>query len=283
MVAQMLLQSLEADKQVKRTVWFMVENSMIIALVHAGDLEPAHVHRMRILELGGVMRIAQDTRPAFDTMMQLYTTIKPNHERAVFYRQLRDANIAPTAYTYKLLMNAYDRVEPVDILRSGLRREDTCVQKDLNEAIEVFQSIQHIPRTRPRDALVFEAMINSLVAHRWTDLMPENVVMMASEGRIAIWTRWQARSILEGLVDPPSGIAALNNHAPHEPTSSLVIDFMEPVYREPSMWGVLVRAELGSGNRDNATLLLDSLRARYYPEAVYNRISGILIDHTSVV
>ncbi|KAJ7235973.1 hypothetical protein C8J57DRAFT_1377200 [Mycena rebaudengoi] len=420
-VAQVLLQSLEADKQVQSSAWFTIENSMIIALAHAGDLESAHVHRMRILELGGAptadaygalilyvkdttddtsnaMALFQEAQvhrvvlnqylynniisklakarkadyalelfqqmkagpakpssitygavigacarvgdvtsaenlfaemmhapnykpriPPFNTMMQLYTTTKPNRERAVFfYRQLRDANIAPTAYTYKLLMDAYGRVEPVDIPTMeqiwAALQEDTsveiqgnhfaslinaygCVQKDLNKAIEVFQSIPYIPRAQPRDALVFEAMINTLVAHRRTDLMPEYVAMMASEGvhmtaYIAnflikgyadVGDMDQARSIFEGLVDPPSGIAALNNHAPHEPTSSPVIDPMEPVYREPSTWEVMVRAELGSGNRDNATMLLDRLRARCYPEAVYNRISGILIDHSSVL
>ncbi|KAJ7233774.1 hypothetical protein C8J57DRAFT_1381560 [Mycena rebaudengoi] len=392
---------LEADKQVQSSAWFTIENSMIIALAHAGDLESAHVHRMRILELGGAptadaygalilyvkdttddtsnaMALFQEAQvhrvvlnqylynniisklakarkadyalefsitygavigacarvgdvtsaenlfaemmhapnykpriPPFNTMMQLYTTTKPNRERAVFfYRQLRDANIAPTAYTYKLLMDAYGRVEPI----WAALQEDTsveiqgnhfaslinaygCVQKDLNKAIEVFQSIPYIPRAQPRDALVFEAMINTLVAHRRTDLMPEYVAMMASEGvhmtaYIAnflikgyadVGDMDQARSIFEGLVDPPSGIAALNNHAPHEPTSSPVIDPMEPVYREPSTWEVMVRAELGSGNRDNATMLLDRLRARCYPEAVYNRISGILIDHSSVL
>ncbi|KAJ7442223.1 hypothetical protein B0H11DRAFT_2348641 [Mycena galericulata] len=51
----------------------------------------------------------------------------------------------------------------------------------------------------------------------------------------------------------------------------------------PLTWEVMVRAELGSGNRDNANALLERLQARCYPEAVYNRISGILIDHSHVL
>jgi pentatricopeptide repeat protein len=204
-VAQVLLQSLEADKQAQSSAWFTIENSMIIALAHAGDLEAAHTHRTRILELGGAptadaygalilyvkdttddtsnaMALFQESQvhrvapnqylynniisklakarkadyalelfeqmkadgtarpssitygavigacarvgdvhsaenlftemmaapnyrpriPPFNTMMQLYTTTKPNRDRALFfYNQLRPAKIAPTAYTYK--------------------------------------------------------------------------------------------------------------------------------------------------------------------------------------
>ncbi|KAJ6538921.1 hypothetical protein B0H10DRAFT_2245479 [Mycena sp. CBHHK59/15] len=420
-VAQVLLQSLEADKHAQSSAWFAIENSMIIALAHAGDLDSAHVHRMRILELGGApsadaygalilyvkdttddtsnaMALFQEAQvhrvqpnqylynniisklakarkadyalelfqqmkagtakpssitygavigacarvgdinsaetlfaemaaapnykpriPPFNTMMQLYTTTKPNRERAIyFYNQLRAAKISPTAYTYKLLMDAYGRIEPVDIptmeqIWDALQTDQSveiqgnhfaslinaygCVQKDLDKAISVFDSIPGFPRAQPRDALVFEAMINTLVAHRRTDLMPEYISMMNSEGvhmtaYIAnflikgyadVGDMNQARAIFESLVDPPSGIAALNNHAPHEPMTSPVIDPMEPVYREPSTWEVMVRAELGSGNRENAIALLERLKARCYPEAVYNRISGILIDHSMVL
>ncbi|KAJ7166477.1 hypothetical protein C8R43DRAFT_917900 [Mycena crocata] len=424
--AQTLLRGLEADKQAQSAAWFAVENGMIIALAHAGDLESAHVHRMRILEMGGapsadaygalilyvkdttddtsnalalfqeaqvhrvppnqylynniISKLAKARKadyalelfeqmkagsgaaggvrpssitygavigacarvgdvhsaenlfeemmttpnyrpriPPFNTMMQLYTTTKPNRERALYYyNQLRTAGIAPTAYTYKLLMDAYGCIEPVDIatmeqIWEALRADPSvelqgnhfatlinaygCVQKDLDKAVSVFNSIPSFPGAPARDALVFEALINVFVAHRRTDLIPEYVALMNSEGvhmtaYIAnflikgyadVGDMGQARAIFEGLVDPPSGVAAFNNHAPHEPSASPVIDPMEPVYREPSTWEVMVRAELGSGNRDNATALLERLQARCYPEAVYNRISGILIDHSQVL
>ncbi|KAJ7637034.1 hypothetical protein FB45DRAFT_1001907 [Roridomyces roridus] len=420
--AQLLLQSLESNKQAQSSSWFAIENSMIIALAHAGDLEAAHIHRMRILEMhgaptadayGALILYVKDTTddtsnalalfheaqvhrvvpnqylynniisklakarkadyalelfeqmkaggvakpssitygavigacarvgdvhaaenlfaemvaspgyrariPPFNTMMQLYTTTKPNRERALFfYNQLRSANIAPTAYTYKLLMDAYGRLDPVDIptmeqIWQALQDDPAvelqgnhfatlinaygCVQGDLDKALSVFRSIPTFPGAPPRDALVFEAMINTFVAHRRTDLMPEYIALMHSEGvhmtaYIAnflikgyadVGDMNSARSIFEGLVDPPSGIAAFNNHAPHEPATSPIIDPREPVYREPSTWEVMVRAELGSGNRDNALALLERLKARGYPTAVENRISGILIDHSMVL
>jgi len=40
----------------------------------------------------------------------------------------------------------------------------------------------------------------------------------------------------------------------------------------------MVRAELGNGHRDRAVALLERLQGRNFPVAVYNRISGIMLD-----
>jgi len=252
-------------------------------------------------------------------MMQMYTTTRPDRERALhFYREMRKSNIYPTAYTYKLLMDAYGAIEPVDIDKmeetfKALQNDRSveiqgnhfgslinaygCVKKDLDKAIEVFNSIPTFPRAQPVDALVFEAMVNALVAHRRTDLIPEYLAKMEAAGvRMTAYIAnflirgyamvgevERARSIFESLEDPLEGMAAPNNHAPHEPSSSPVVDQSAPVYREPSTWEAMIRAELGSGNREGALDLLERLKARQYPEAVYNRISGILVDHSQVL
>lgn len=164
-------------------------------------------------------------------------------------------------------MDAYGKIEPVDIgtmeqIWAALQQDRSvelqgthfasliyvygCVQKDLDKAISVFNSMADTPRAPARDAVVFEAMINTLAAHRRTDLMPEYVARMSSEGvhMTAYIANFlikgyadvddieQARAIFESLIDPPSGVAALNNHAPHEPSASPVISPLEPVYRE---------------------------------------------------
>lgn len=163
-------------------------------------------------------------------------------------------------------MDAYGIIEPVDIesmekIFEDLRHDSKveiqgnhfstlinaygCVQKDLNKAIEIFDSIPSYPRAQPIDAVVFEAMINVLVAHRRTDLVPEYISKMNAagvhmtayianfliKGYAMVGDMEHARSIFESLVDPPEGMAAPNNHAPHEPTL-LTIDHMSPVYRE---------------------------------------------------
>ncbi|KAJ8515753.1 hypothetical protein ONZ45_g6863 [Pleurotus djamor] len=422
--AQQILATLEHNKKWQSQAWFLIEDSMIIALAHAGDVDSAHVHRLRIIEQGGspsadaygalilyvkdttddtsnAMMLFQEAQannvmpnlyfynnmisklakarkadyalelfqemkaahirpssitygaligacarvgdvhsaeilfdemkkqpnfkpriPPYNTMMQLYTTTKPNRDRALFYYDaLIRAGIRPTAHTYKLLLDVYGTIEPVDISAmeevfkhlesdpavtiqgahwASLINAWGCIVKDLDKAIEVFDSIATHPNTARSpsplpDAVVFEAMINVLVAHRRTDLIPHFMEKLNAAGihmtayianclikGYAITGQLDhARSIFESLQDPPEGVAAPHNHAPHQPGQSSPVELMAPVYREPSTWEVMVRAELGAGNREHAATLLERLQARHYPEAVYNRISGIMVDHNS--
>ncbi|TFK35045.1 hypothetical protein BDQ12DRAFT_737778 [Crucibulum laeve] len=420
-VGQRILEALVLHPDFQRDGWFALEDSMIIALAHSGDVDSAHVHRYRMLEQGGApsadaygililhvkdttddtsnalslfqesqlhgvtpnqylynnvisklskarkadyalelfqqmkanriqpssitfgavisacarvgdvhsaellfteMTQARNFRPRippYNTMMQAYTTTKPNRERALhYYEALKSAGVAPTAHTYKLLLDAYGAIEPVDVTSmegvfselledskaelqsthfASLINAYGCVLKDLDKAISVFDSIPSYNKPKLMDAVVFEAIINVAVAHRRTDLISEYITKMSEVGvhMTAYIANFlikgyanggylkQAREVFESLADPPSGVAAPNNHAPHDPTSSPEISPMDPVYREPSTWEAMVRAELGAGYRDEAIQLLERLRARQYPEAVYNRISGILVDHSAVM
>ncbi|PFH49146.1 hypothetical protein AMATHDRAFT_5181 [Amanita thiersii Skay4041] len=412
------------DEQGKRQVdsWFAIEDNMIIALAHAGDIDGAHFHRQKILERGGAptadaygalilyvkdttddasnalalfqesqmrmvvpnqylfnniisklskarkadhalelfhsmkahnispssitygavigacARVGDGTSaealfeemesapkfrprvPPYNTMMQLYTTTKPNRDRALFYyNKMKNVGVAPTAHTFKLLLDAYGSIEPIDIqsmekVFSTLLDESSipilgthfaslinaygCVQKDLPKALSIFESIpSYAPRAGAADAVVYEAVINALVANKRTDMMTEYVTKM-SEGGVHMtayianflikgWANAgelaRARALFESLVDPPQGVAAPGNHVPHEQQQQVQdVGTMELVYREPSTWEAMVRAELGAGERRRALDLLKRLRARKYPEAVYNRISGILTDHSMV-
>ncbi|KAI0693474.1 hypothetical protein BC835DRAFT_1306715 [Cytidiella melzeri] len=417
--AQTLLASMDNKRQ-QSYGWFQIEDQMIIALAHAGEVEAAHVHRHRILlqkgtpspdAYGILIQSIKDTTddtsnalalfnesverkvvpntylyniiisklakarkadnalelfrqmkarnlvptsvtygalisacgrvgditsaenlfaemasqpnfrpriPPYNMMMQLYTQTKPDRKRALdYYHAMLDANIKPTAHTYKLLLDTYGMVEPADtdameavfhellgskIPVSGqhwaaLINAYGCVQKDLDKAVSVFESIKDHPSTKQSsaslpDAVSFEALINVFNTVRRTDLIPEylaklpeygihmtayiaNVLIRgyAMHGDIG-----QARAVFESLVDPPEGMAALNNHAPHDSEQVVSVPADAPVYREPSTWEAMVRAELGNGNRDQAIALLERVKARRFPIAVYNRISGIMLD-----
>ncbi|KAJ6493889.1 hypothetical protein DFH09DRAFT_1450895 [Mycena vulgaris] len=205
--------------------------------------------------IGACARVGTPRVPPFNTMMQLYTTTKPNRDRALFfYNELRRAQVPPTAYTYKAI--AYGRMEQIweALLQdnsvelqgnhfASLIHAYGCVQKDLDKAVSVFNSIPTFRRAPPRDALVFEAMINTLGVH-----MTAYIANFLIKGYADVGDMDQARAIFESL-----------------PATSPVIDPLEPVYREPSTWEVM------------------RLQARCYPEAVFNRISGILIDHSTVL
>ncbi|KIK68843.1 hypothetical protein GYMLUDRAFT_34832 [Collybiopsis luxurians FD-317 M1] len=256
--------------------------------------------------------------PPFNTMMQLYTTVKPHRDRALFYyNEILRFNVLPSAYTYKLLMEAY-ALEPIDIpsmeqvfqelvRNPRLELQGThfatlinaygCIAKDFDKAIAIYHSIFSHPRKPIADALVFEAVANVCVAHRRIDFMPQlinkmnelgihmtaYIVNVMIKGYAAVGDIEKSRELFESLVDPPEGVAALHNHAPHEPSVTPSVSPMAPVYREPSTWEAMVRAELGSGARNRAAALIERLEARKYPEAVVNRIRGIMVDHSQLV
>ncbi|TDL14654.1 hypothetical protein BD410DRAFT_902955 [Rickenella mellea] len=254
--------------------------------------------------------------PPYNTMLQMYTQTRPDRERCLFYfDKLLEARIPPTAHTYKLLLDCYGSIHPVDVASmedvfdrivkdpnvsvqgvhwAALINAYGCVSKDLDKAINVFDSIETHPTTVKShsslpDAVTYEAIFNVLVTRRRADLIPQfadrlansNIHMTAYianlliKGYAAAGDLVRARTIFESLADPPVGVAAPNNHTPHETSKPKRVP-SGPVYREPSTWEAMVRAELGQGNRDAAVALLDRAAARQFPQAVFQRISGIM-------
>ncbi|KAH9037633.1 hypothetical protein EDB85DRAFT_1935628 [Lactarius pseudohatsudake] len=256
--------------------------------------------------------------PPYNTMMQFYVQTKPNRDRFLhYYNRMLSAGIKPTAHSYKLLLDCHGTIAPVDIKAmektfSQLIKDKTvtvqgshwaalinahgCVSRDLDRAIAVFNSIEKHPSTvasglRLPDAVTFEALINVLVTLRRTDLVPEYlgrlrrsgvhmtayIANLLIRGYAAAGDIEQARLVFESLADPPVGVAAPNNHAPHVAAPPRISPH-ELVYREPSTWEAMVRAELGNSNRDHAVALIKRVQERQYPGSIVNRISGIMLD-----
>ena len=128
-----------------------------------------------------------------------------------------------------------------------------CVDKDLNKAIAVFDSIETHPSTltsqaRLPDAVVFEALINVFVTRRRTDLVPEYlerlqqsgvhmtayIANLLIRGYATAGNIEEARKVFESLADPPVGVAAPHNHAPHDTSVPPRISPNKLVYREVS-------------------------------------------------
>ncbi|KAG1888745.1 hypothetical protein F4604DRAFT_1714916 [Suillus subluteus] len=371
-----------AQIQWQSQAWFQIEDQMIIACAHAGDMEAAFQHRDRITSNGGIpspdaygsliecvkdttddtsnamalfseaqmlgctpnlakarkadfalelfqqMKATPGVRPSsitygasaeqlflemssqpnfkprippYNMMMQLYAHTKPDRERLLL------AGVKPSAHTYKLLIDAYGTIEPVDVdamedvfelLRNNrsvvlqgshwaaLINAYGCVKKDLAKAISTFDSIP------APDAVTYESLINVLVTNKQMALAPSYMEKLKSsgvhmtayianlliKGYAAAGDIEEARRIFENLVDPPSGVAASGNHVRHEGSNQRMSPSPSLSYREPSTWEAMFRAELGNGYRDRAIALLARLQERQFPAAVCNRIRGIMID-----
>ena len=151
-----------------------------------------------------------------------------------FSRLVKDKTVTVQGSHWAALINAYG-----------------CVGRDLDKATAVFNSIEEHESTKASglqlpDAVTFEALINVLVTLRRTDLVPEYldrlqrsgvhmtayIANLLIRGYAAVGDIEQARSMFESLADPPVGVAAPNNHAPHDVAAPLRISPNELVYRE---------------------------------------------------
>lgn len=254
--------------------------------------------------------------------MQFFIGHVPSRERVLhYYNLLRQAGVPPSAHTYKLLIDAYSTLPPIDLVSMervyGELLSDRNVQlqgthvgslitaygiygDDLAKAMEVFESGPG-GRTFHKDAVVWEAILN-VIAHRGTlgDLEAMRQRMISSGIRptayvynvlITGYARAQrldeARAIFESMGDSVTGVAAPNNH-PMLLTSS---GYAKPqtiteqptnmVYREPSTYEAMIRAEIGAGEIGRAQQVLRRMEARSYPWAVYMRVKA-LVDEASV-
>lgn len=174
------------------------------------------------------------------------------------------------------------RLQVMGVHWASLINSYGCVLKDFSKAADIFDSIEHHPTTtksgvKMPDALCYEAMLNVLVTLRRTDLIPAYlkrlndsgihmtayIANLLIKGHAAAGHLDEARLVFERLSDPPIGMAAPNNHVPHNGAGASEVPSAAPVYREPSTWEAMVRAELGAGNRDNALSLLQRVQARF--------------------
>jgi pentatricopeptide repeat protein len=174
----------------------------------------------------------------------------------------------------QLLLDCYGTIAPVDIKAmektfsqlvkdksvnvqgshwAALINAHGCVGRDLDKAIAVFDSIEKHPTTlasgvRLPDAVTFEALINVLVTLRRTDLVPAYlqrlqrsgvhmtayIANLLIRGYASAGDIEQARKVFESLADPPVGVAAPHNHAPHDAAVARRVSPHELVYREVS-------------------------------------------------
>jgi pentatricopeptide repeat protein len=149
--------------------------------------------------------------PPYNTMIQHFVSTKPDRKRALhYYDLLVKARVAPTAHTYKLLLDAYGATGDVPDLEAmqqvftRLTREKHVsvsgahwaalitayglTAKDTDRAITIFESIATHPTSHKNpngalpDAVVYEALLNALIANGRADLSDKYLAEMRDKG-----------------------------------------------------------------------------------------------------
>ena len=227
----------------------------------------------------------------YNTMLQFYVHTKQNRAEALrFYDKMRAQLLIPSAHTYKLLIDAYAKLEPVDLaaaeaildLIAGDRQRPTsahyaalihaygCVKQDLESAKALFYKVishDFENRVLPDEAL-YQALIEAYVAnHKVADC--ENIFrhMRANKVRLTVY---MANHLIHGWT------IAGNLAEAKKAFDSLTAEKNGLYCREPSSYEQMTRTYLAMGDRESALALVEEMKSKGYPVAVVARVTDIL-------
>ena len=261
-------------------------------------------------------------------MMQFHLTTVPSREKVLYYyRCLLAANVPPSSHTYKLLLDTYATLSPIDIpamerVFAGICADGAVTVQathwaslivaygihgdNVRKAMETFESISTHPSTLDPniaiEAVVWEAIL-SVISKRGTledlESMRQRMIQSGAhptayvnnvliEGFARAGEIGKAREIFDSMGDSVTGVAAPNNHpllltsSGHVKPATVTSAPTHVVYREPSTYEAMIRAELTAGSKEAAEGVIARMGDRRYPVPVYMRARAIL-DDPSVV
>ncbi|KAI0101506.1 hypothetical protein GGR51DRAFT_529956 [Nemania sp. FL0031] len=223
-------------------------------------------------------------RPApYNSMMQFFLTTKRDKSKVLaYYERMKAKGIAPTAHTFKLLVDTHATLEPVnmtaaeavlDMIRSSGHRPEPvhyaslihargCVLHDMDGARKIFNSVMSDPSI-PANACLFQALFEAMVAnHRVADTEP--VLAQMKQRRVEL-TPYIANTLIHGW-------ASEKNIA----KAATIYDTVSFEKREPSTYEAMTRAYLAVEERDQAQSIVAEMMSRGYPSAVVNKILELL-------
>ncbi|KAK0621662.1 hypothetical protein B0T17DRAFT_494585 [Bombardia bombarda] len=223
-------------------------------------------------------------RPApYNSMMQFFLTTKRDKTKVLeYYERMKAKGIAPTAHTYKLLVDTHATLEPVnmtaaeavlDMVRtSGQRPEPVhyaslihargCVLHDMDGARKVFDAVMQDPSV-PAHPCLYQALFEAMVAnHRVQDT--ESVLAGMRSKRIEL-TPYIANTLIHGW-------AAEKNIA----KAKTIYSAVGRERREPSTYEAMTRAFLAVEERESAKGVVSEMLSRGYPSAVVNKVLELL-------
>lgn len=107
---QMIVKRLLSDPEIARSNWIVIEDHMIIALVHLGELDAAHTIRLKLLEEGAA--------PSADAYGTLILNVKDTTDDAsnalALYQEARMHNIKPNIYFYNNIISKLAKARKAD-------------------------------------------------------------------------------------------------------------------------------------------------------------------------
>ncbi len=223
-------------------------------------------------------------RPApYNSMMQFFLTTKRDKSKVLaYYERMKSKGIAPTAHTYKLLVDTHATLEPInmtaaeavlDMIRaSGQTPEPVhyaslihargCVMHDMAGARRIFDSVVRDPAIAPNAGL-YQALFEAMVAnHKVADTEP---VLAAMRSKRVELTPYIANTLIHGWASVKDITKAKG-----------IYNALGRDKREPSTYEAMTGAFLAVEERESAKGVVTEMLSRGYPSAVVNKVLELL-------
>lgn len=223
-------------------------------------------------------------RPApYNSLMQFFLTTKRDRGKVLsYYERMLSKNIQPTMHTYKLLIDTYATLDPVDLAAAegvldtiralgqkpeavhyaSLIHAKGCALHDIAGARQTFDEVLAKGEVRPQ-ACLYQALFESMVANHCV-MDTEKILDDMSAKRVEM-TPYIANTLIHGW-------AMEKNIA----KSKAVYESVGVEKREPSTYEAMTRAFLTVENRDGASGCVQEMLSRGYPSAVAGKILDLL-------
>jgi pentatricopeptide repeat protein len=219
-------------------------------------------------------------RPApYHSMMQFFLTTKRDRSKVLaYYERMRSKRIEPTTHTYKLLIDTYATLEPVDmeaaeavleqvreagaipeaVHYSSLIHAKGCVLHDMDGARKLFDTVLADSRVRPQ-ACLYQALFEAMVANH--QIEDTEAILQDMRTRGVEMTPYIANSLIHGW--------ALTHNIEK---AKAIYDAVPESKREPSTYEAMTRAFMAVEDRASAMAVVNEGLSRGYPAAVAGKI-----------
>ncbi|EPY50413.1 PPR repeat protein [Schizosaccharomyces cryophilus OY26] len=228
----------------------------------------------------------------YNTMIQFEVQTMYNREKALYYyNRLCSTDIQPSPHTYKLLMDAYGMLEPVDVtsveaILELMERTNVkvlpmhyaayihilgIVMSDVQAANQCYlvALAKHEAGEIRLDANLFQSQIESLIAN---DRIMERVQIVCDMKKYGVSLN---AYIVNALIKGFTKIGMISKARYY--FDLLEYDGMSG--KEPSTYENMVRAYLSVNNTEEAVQIVEQLKRKRYPAPVVNRISSLVNNY----
>ncbi|RMZ76914.1 hypothetical protein DV738_g4708, partial [Chaetothyriales sp. CBS 135597] len=238
------------------------------------------------VEMFDEMEAAPNYRPRpapYNSIIQYFLNTKRDRSKVLYYyERMKKRNIKPTSHTYKLLIEAYASLEPVNLdaaeaLLGEMKAAGTapeavhygtlihakgCVMHDMEAARATFQSVVDDASVHVTDNL-YQNLLEAMVANHEVAKTPEVLKDMALRG--VQMTPYIANTLIHGWASEKKIEKA-----------KAVFEDLGFVHREPSTYEAMTRAFLAVGQREEAEKVVAEMLQKGYPSAVSEKVMGLI-------